>query len=765
MTKSSHRKINATELLYLFVIVFLGISLKSSAQTGEIRGTIYDKSSGEPLIYTHVKLLGKGIGGNSDQNGIYTISKIPEGSYTLICNALGFDTFKTTVNVKSNKLLTLNIYLNQVEIGLNEVRIEQNKSQNETRVGLSKIDITPQQIKTMPSVGGEADLAQYLQILPGVVSTGDQGGQLYIRGGSPVQNLVLLDGMPIYNAFHSIGLFSVFDPDIIRNVNVYTGGFDASYGGRISSVMDVNTRDGNQSRLAGDVSISPFVSKLEIEGPLRKFTEDQGGSSYLLSVRGSYLAQSAPVFYPYAGSNGLPYDFLDFYGKLTFNAPGGSKVDLFGFNFNDQVNLPGSTIYSWNSYGLGGKFVLLPSSSSTVIEGHFSYSYYTDHQTDPSNAPRNSDIGGFQTGLDFTYYPGKDLLKYGFEINGGQTDFNYVNSANQLLDQNSYTTTFSAYVHYNKVIGRLVIDPSVRMQFYADLNEFSFEPRIGLKYVLTDKLRLKGGAGMYSQNLFAATSDQDVVNLFYGYLTAPADLQDINGNVVASKIEKSWDVIGGIEADIAKNTTLSIEPYYKDFPQLVTINEYKQFNTDPDYLTESGKSYGVDFLLTYDKNPYYIWVTYSYSKVTYNDGVETFPPFWDRRNSINILAAYKIGKKQTWEVSARWTYGSGFPFTQTQGLYENQTFQGQGVNTNYINSNGTLGVQYAALDGGRLSDYSRLDVSVTKTYTFTRHRIFKVIATATNAYDRANVFYFDRINYVRVNQLPIMPSLSLNYAF
>jgi len=750
--------------LLLLILGSLCFYLNATAQTGEIRGTIYDKSTGEPLVYTHVVLIGKGLGGISDLNGIYTISKIPEGTYNLVCNSIGYDTFKLTVNIKPGKLYTVNVYLNQAEIGLNEVKIEADKSQSETRVGLSKIGITSSQIKTLPSVGGEADLAQYLQILPGVVSTGDQGGQLYIRGGSPVQNLVLMDGMPIYNAFHSIGLFSVFDPDVIRNVNVYTGGYDASYGGRISSVMDVTTRDGDQSRFAGNINVSPFVSKLEVEGPFKKFSEDNGGSSYLFSVRGSYLGETAPIFYPYAGSDGLPYDFLDFFSKLSFNAPGGSKFEVFGFDFNDNVHFP-STLYNWNSYGLGGKFVLLPPSSSTVIEGHFSYSYYTDNETDPDNAPRNSSIGGFQTGLDFTYYPGKDLLKYGFEIAGGQTNFTYQNQTGQTLGESLYTTTLSGYVHYNEVLGRLVLDPSVRMQFYAELNEFSFEPRMGIKYVLTDKLRLKAGAGMYSQNLFAATSDQDVVNLFYGYLTAPADLYDINGNTVASKIEKSWDLIGGIEADVAKHTTLSVEPYYKGFPQLVTTNEYKEFDNQPDYITETGKSYGVDFLATYDKHPWYIWLTYSYSKVTYNDGVETYPPFWDRRNSVNALISYTFGKKQSWEASARWTYGSGFPFTQTQGFYEQLPFQNQGVNTNYTTTNGNLGIQYAGLDGGLLSDYHRLDISATKTYTFTKHKILKVVATVTNVYNRANVFYFDRVNYIRVNQLPVMPSLALNYAF
>ena len=759
-------------LFSLFIVLIFNAA--SHGQNSEIRGSIKDKSTGEPLIYTRVVLVGTGLGSTSDLNGIYSISKLKEGTYNLRCNALGYDTFKTTITVVPGKLYTINIFLNQVELGLNEVKIEQDKSQHETRVELSKIGITPKDIQTLPSVGGEPDLAQYLQILPGVVSTGDQGGQLYIRGGSPVQNEVLMDGMTIYNPFHSIGLFSVFDPDIIRNVDLYTGGFDASYGGRVSSVMDVTTRDGNQSQFAGNVSVSPFVSKLEIEGPFSPFSEDKGGSSYLLSVRGSYLGQSAPIFYPYAGTNGLPYDFLDLYGKMTFNAPGGSKFDLFGFDFNDNVNFAGLSSYAWNSYGAGMKFVLLPPSSSTVIEGHFSYSQYSSVENDPNAQPRNSSIGGFQSGLDFTYYPGKDLLKYGIEIDGNQTAFNYTSTDGQLLSQNSFTTELSSYVHYNKVIGRLIIDPSVRMQFYASLNEFSFEPRLGLKYVLTDHIRIKAGGGMYSQNLFAATSDRDVVNLFYGFLTAPDNLYDINGNEVASKIEKAWDVIGGIEADIGKNSTLTIEPYYKDFPELLSVNENKQFpattaNEPPiltnDYIIETGSSYGLDILYKYDRNPFYVWLTYSYSKVTYNDGVQTYPPFWDRTNSVNILSAYRFGKKQEWEASARWTYGSGFPFTQTQGFYEATNFQQGGVNTDYTKTNGTLGIQYATLDGGRLSDYHRLDVSLKRKFTLKKHRVLNVIATITNAYNRPNVFYFDRVSYTQVNQLPIMPSLSVNYKF
>ncbi len=159
--------------------------------------------------------------------------------------------------------------------------------------------ITTKDIERIPAIGGSADLAQYLQILPGVIFTGDQGGELYIRGGSPIQNKVLLDGMTIYNPFHSIGLFSVFETDVIRSVNVFTGGFSAEYGDRLSAVLDVTTRDGNKKRLAGKFAASPFLAKLILEGPLKKQDATGSSISYLFTSKVSYLDKTSPTLYHY----------------------------------------------------------------------------------------------------------------------------------------------------------------------------------------------------------------------------------------------------------------------------------------------------------------------------------------------------------------------------------------------------------------------------------------------------------------------------------
>ena len=218
-----------------------------------------------------------------------------------------------------------------IQLGGAEVNADREEQRNSVRMSVETI--RPADLKHIPSFGGTPDLVQVLQVLPGFVSTGDQGGQLYIRGGSPIQNKVLLDGMIIYNAFHSIGLFSVFDSDALANADIYTGAFSAKYGGRISSVMDIKTRDGNMREQKVMLSASPFGAKILLEGPLKKMKNSSGGISYLLSLKHSYLEKTSEFLYPYIDGGRLPFGFTDSYGKVTFGG-GGSKLSLFGFGFS-----------------------------------------------------------------------------------------------------------------------------------------------------------------------------------------------------------------------------------------------------------------------------------------------------------------------------------------------------------------------------------------------------------------------------------------------
>ncbi len=781
LTKTTMKKSIGFTIVTLLLMLL--ITPDASAQNGTIRGFVYEKETGEPVIFTNVYLYRTSFGAATDVNGYFTITRIPDGDYTLMVTYLGYDTLREKVSIKGNTVLTKKLFLKKGAFNLDAVQItaEREEARSDTRT--SVIKLTPKQISRIPTIGGQPDLAQYLQVLPGVIFTGDQGGQLYIRGGSPIQNKVILDGMIIYNPFHSIGLFSVFDTDILRNADIYTGGFNAQHGGRISSVMDLTTRDGNKKRIAGKAGASTFGAKLMIEGPIKKQNESGGGSSsFIISAKNSYLKETSKFLYEYIDSAGLPFNYTDVYGKISINAGNGSKVNLYGFNFNDKVDYTDLASYNWKSSGGGVNFLVIPGSNPVLMEGNFAYSTYKINMVEGSLPSRSSSINGFNMGLGFTYFLGKDEIKYGIEMLGFKTVFDYFNSVGAAINQTENTTELAGFVKYKMTRGKLLFEPGLRLQYYASLSNFSPEPRLAVKYNLTGKIRLKMAAGLYSQNLISATSDRDVVNLFYGFLSGPDNLQEsFNGKDVTHKLQKSQHIIAGVELDPFELMTVNVEVYYKNFSQLTNINRNKIFPdedpyndpTDPnykadyyrkDFIIENGDANGFDISVKYDNRKFYFWAVYSLAYVNRSDDSISYVPHYDRRHNVNLVGSYRFGEEQMWEFNVRWNLGSGFPFTQTQGEYEKLPF-GQGAATNYLVSNGDLGVLYAEYNKARLPYYHRLDVSLMKRFRIGEEGIMEVNLSVTNIYNRDNIFYVNRITGEKVYQLPVMPSFGITLSF
>lgn len=759
----------------LSIISISSAYAQQASNTGDIRGFVYDKKTGEPIIFTNVFLDGTTIGVATDVNGFYSLTKLKPGNYKLVSTGIGYDTVKTAITVKAGSKLTQNLFLNQKAVNLKDIEVTADKTEAKTETKVSAVKVTPKQITQIPSVGGEPDLAQYLQVLPGVVFTGDQGGQLYIRGGSPIQNKVLLDGMVIYNPFHSIGLYSVFETDIIRNAEVHTGGFGAEYGGRISAVMDVTTRDGNKKRLSGKLATNPFTSKLLLEGPLTKYKEGKGTASFILSGRTSYLETTSRNIYSYVDTAGLPYNFSDFYGKVSLNGVNGSKLNLFGFNFTDQVKYEAPAALNWNSAGAGGSFVMVPDESSVLIDGAFAYSNYKITQPQLNNTKRYSEIGGFNAALNFTYFYGKDELKYGLDMLGFKTDFVFSKASGVIVQQQQFTSEIATYFKYKYLRNRLILEPSIRFHYYASLNDLSIEPRLATKYVITENIRFKGAAGFYSQNLMSSTSDNDVVSLFYGFLSGPENLPEtFRGNKVNGSLQKARHLVAGFEFDVFKHTTLNIEGYIKKFDQLTNINRDKIYENNElnaskpdyqkeDYIVEDGTAKGIDFTMKYEHKNLYVWTTYSLGYVNRRDEIREYLPHYDRRHNANVVVSYAFGKDKTWEFNSRWNLGSGFPFTQTQGFYEKVKFNN--IFDQYTQSSGGLGVIYSSLNGGRLPWYHRLDISIKKQWKLSEYSRLEANLGATNVYNRDNLFYFDRLTNSKRYQLPFLPSLGINLTF
>ena len=753
------------------IFLFLFIQSFTTAQTSIIRGNVYDESSGSPVAFATALIEGTSLGAATDIEGFFNISGVPPGKHKLIVSFVGYQNYEEEIEVKANKIIYRKIDLAESGIELETVQVSAEKVKAKEEVQVSTITLTPKKIRALPSTGGVADIAQYLPVLPGVIFTGDQGGQLYIRGGSPIQNKILLDGMTIYNPFHSLGFFSVFETELIRSVDVLTGGFSAEYGGRISAIVDIKTREGNKKRFAGNVAVSPFQSKVVLEGPIIPQKENGGSTSFLITGKHSYIDETSKFLYDYAApdSLGLPYNFTDIYGKLSLVSGNGSLLDVFGFNFRDNVNFAGLAKLDWKNTGGGARFKVVPGNSNIIINGRAAFTNYETTLDEEEDSPRNSSINSFNVGMDFTVFGAKtNEFTYGFEINGFNTDFVFRNTFGNTVQQEDFTTELSGYFKYRQKFGDLVIEPSFRLQYYASLAELSPEPRLGLKYNITDWLRFKAAGGMYSQNLISSVSEEDVVNLFVGFLAGPEQALYKPGSTTEESntaLQTAWHAVGGFEIDATNRIQFNVEPYYKGFTQLITLNRNKLTSLDPDFVTETGEAYGLDLSMKYETPDIYVWLTYSHGYVKRDDGEQIYPTIFDRRHNVNALVTYNFGPENEWEASGRWNMGSGFPFTQTQGFYQDYPFD-QSLSSEIIEANGELGIIFdEKRNGGRLPYYHRLDLSLKRSFEFGKYTKLDVIASATNAYDRDNIFYFDRVEYERINQLPIIPSLGIDFKF
>lgn len=769
------------------------------SQKSTVRGFIYDKENGEPIAYQKVRLLKSDsslvTGTTTDIDGFYSLAGIDKGSFILKIENASYQTSYENVEVKtSNEIVDVNFNLAKrkdvMEIEEIEVTAEDVRKKTEILIGTVKLD--QKQIERIPSVGAENDVVGAFSVTPGVTTTGDQGGQIYVRGGTPIQNKILLDGMTIYSPFHSIGFFSVFETELVKNVDIYTGGFDAMYGGRISSVMDITYRDGDSKKFGGKVSVSPFMGKAVLEGPLSKAKEgSNNAATYIFSAKQSLIDITSPTLYSGIErgdslGTGMPFAFTDLYGKITFKGDGGSKVSAFGFHNRDRVNYDIANI-DWTQSGGGVNFLLVPSSSPIFIKGHINGSNYATNFaeiiSESDTVDRFSSIGGFDLGFDFTYFvKNGGEFNYGFNFNGFRTQFRTYNEAGRLIEAENFSNEGGLYANYRLVTTRWVVQPSIRLMYYASYNTASPEPRLGVKFNANEKLRLKASGGRYSQNFTSASSDKDVVNLFNGLLSAPTNVQSnfvtLYGNErqPTNGIQYAWHAIAGFEYDLSRHLTLNVEGYYKYFSQLSNINQNKlypdtdAFANEPDelkkdFILENGESYGADVLLKYSTKRLFLWGVYSYGHSIRWDGFQQYYPVFDRRHNINLVGTYLFGKNKDLEVSVRWNLGSGLPFTPTAGFFQEENFQG-GVTTDPTTSNSSyVGTMLGDFNSERLPYYHRLDLTVKKQFEFSNNSVLEIIGSVTNLYNRRNIFYVNRATGNVIYQFPILPSLGVSYKF
>ena len=568
------------KLIVIASILSLFGNLPGFSQTGSVKGFVYDASTGQPLALASVTVEGSKTKAVTDADGFFMVLRVPVGSHSLRISYIGFEDFNKSMTIENQMMEQVVAHLKPQVVSLQVATVNAERRRMEHLNPVSAHHITQESLKSIPGLTGQSDLAEYLQVIPGIIFSGDRGGQFYIRGGAPVQNLVKLDGMTVVNPFHSVGFASVFDTETIGSVDVYTAGFDSRYGGRTSSVIDVKTRMGNRREFKAKASGTTFGYGLTVEGPLKKMTEEDPSSiSVMISNKGSYIQKSAGLFYPYLDSTGIPFNYNDLFGKVSFVGRKGDQLDLIGMHFTDAADYTGLMRSTWENNGGGFRFLVSPSNSKLLFEQTLFYSDYSGTFLEQSKRPRSTRYNSLE-GMFKVFFNGPLFsFVWGTELNVIHTLHNFANAANLLREINNYATELITFLDSRIETGRFLIEPGMRFHYYADQGYFAAEPRLKVRFKINDLLNLNIASGLYSQDLLSTTSPEDVISLFEGYYIGPGYVQNtFQGKYIDDKISLAWHAVCGLSYYGPQNLKLSVEGYVKDYYRMISANRYKLYD-------------------------------------------------------------------------------------------------------------------------------------------------------------------------------------------
>jgi len=733
---------NKKLLFQLFSIILIGFSSSLfSIDKGSLRGFVTDSTNGEQISYANVVIKGSRFGSTTNNRGYYYIPSIPVGKHTVLISFMGYQTREIEVIITKDEIIQLNVKLSPVPVQMQELSVfgQRTAKENETDIGLEKI--TPKQIEMQPQ-GLEADIFKYIQSSSGVSSTGDVTSKYYVRGGGSDQNLLLLDGVAVYNPFHALGIFSVIDPDMINVMEFYKGGFPAELGGRLSSIVNIVTKDGNRNRFSGSASGSFISGKVSLEGPVPD-------GSFMLTGRKSYFTK---ILKKYLDNKDAPFDFYDLSFKVNYSNPDwqNGKFVFHTFISNDGINNddPLREDYTVQNKLFGLNWYQIWSSPLFSNLSLSISKYHAQVFPNLSDAkPRKNDVLDATANMDFTYiYPSKDEFRFGLQSTYLNTDLALTNLLGTKTDISKNGSMIRAYSNYKFLrYDNVGLDIGLRMNFLSisKRGPFMLEPRINFMFKPIPTLAVKAAFGRYSQEITTLSNENEVISIFEPWVIVPEYLDP----------PEATHYILGFENFFTENISLSVEGYYKVLSHLMDINPRKYSAKDDDYINVNGKAYGVESQLKYQNSFMFFQVSYSLSKAEKDVGGKIVIPRYDIRNILNIMISFDAGKN--WGFNAAWSFNTGMPFTPIAGFYDRLEISPTSLNSNYIPV-----TYWADRNIGRLPVYHRLDLSITKSFEVGITK-FTVGANVINVYNRKNIFYFHKDTGEKVYMLPFLPSLTL----
>jgi len=732
-------------------VALCSVPAAAAAQQAAILGIVADSGTGRPLENVEITLEAGGRAAYrtlSDRNGFYQMLGISAGTYTLRVRRVGYLRHEQIITLAAGEQRRTSVRLEQTAVALEAVVVTAEQGAAVSDQGRQVV--TPTDIRMVPVPGGSGDLVTYVQTLPGVTTTGDRGGQLFVRGGTPASNLVLVDGIPIYQPFHILGFYSVFPQDLISRADFYPGGFGARYQGRTSSVLDVRLREGNPHGFGATATVSPFIAEALAEGPLE-------GVTLLGSVRRSLVEETSGTL---LGAT-QPLTFESQLFKLTTTHRSNDRCSGLALRTADRGRLDPEDQESqvaWNNLLFGVRCVTLRPSGH-LLEAHWGYTRSGSDAVARGSSRLRSSVFRLQHDLHATGRIGLIPVQAGYEIYLEAMTYDAAELIGGQTSGRDDIWGVSVYAEPTlRIASRIEVKPGVAL---VALPQAGVEPRLRARWEPfgPSNAALQGAFGLYRQYVVGVSDMRDVSSVFVAWMEAPdgEPLEALQGML-------------GWQQPLGGGFRWSVDGYYTRFTGIpVTVwSAVAEFTTQ--LGRADGKTWGADVRLEYSSRNVngflgygYSWTLYEVSQrefaTWFGDAVQSYHPPHDRRHQINALLSLDLG---AFTASARWLFGSGLPFTRPIGFDEAFDFARE-----LPKVTNTLGTTRLLLDKpftGRLPMVHRLDLSLNRAFDMSFGQIV-VQAGVINAYDRRNMFYYDLFTGRRLDQLPLAPyaSLTLRY--
>ena len=745
--------------------LFLGGGDRAAyGQEGErdavVQGFVRDEADGQSLQGANVVL--RDTTGTirraaaADGRGFYQVTGVRPGRYQLVVSFVGYRPYRDTLRLTSGERRTISVTLAEEPRELEEVTVEGRDPVAEAEAGLR--DIQAADIETVPTPGPGGDLAAYLRTLPGVTAIGDRGGRLFVRGGSPSQNLVLVDGMPIYKPFHIVGFYSALPSDLVANADFYAGGFGAEYTKWISSVLDVQLRSGNTKRIQGGVGAGPFLTSARVEGPIQ-----QGGSSFLVHARHSLIEHSGPTLL----AEDTPYKFYDVTAKVHTQDET-SQCSFVGTRTYDRgrIDPDQGASFRWDNTAVGGDCLVFSDQSAQTLEVSFGTTHFNNTVVSSDGTERTAGTWKVHAKWLLSQPALWDgTITWSGQVQADKYDFGLDEPFLEIGTEREDEFLLSAATHVGTewTTGHLTAEPSLGAQALFAWEGLSLDPRLRLSYQPggSNATTLTAAGGLYHQIVTGLTDERDAGSTFRIWQPSPFRNRPLQAR----------HALLGWHQQVGPPLRVHLEGWYKQFRDLPVPRwtPIVRFNTN--LARADGRAGGVDLSLRYRRDPLRVHLNYGYGQVLYeaseerlgawvDEPVVEYTPPHDRRHKFGVTTSLETSWFTT---SLRWQYSSGLPYTQVYGY--DTMLEIRGLRDSPTQVVGTPRALYRRPYDARLPAYHRLDVSLRRTVDVSPNVSLSAEAGAINAYDRANVFYVDIFTLDRVDQLPLIPYLSFELDF